>query len=246
MPSPEIGIILQARMGSSRLPGKVMRPLAGRPMIAHAIARLLRCRTIGRVILATSERPEDDPLAQFAATLNVDVFRGSELDVLDRYYRCARQYGLQQIVRATGDNPFVDPEECDRLVSAHLEAETDYMYAFASGLPVGIGVEVFTIDALERSWRDGREPHHREHVDEHMLENPDLYRQALLLAPAAKRAPKLSFTVDTPAQFAGAERAVAVLGDGDPDHRVTTERLIGLGLSLVPLGEQALATNSGA
>lgn len=212
-----VGIIVQARAGSTRLPGKVLMPLAGKPLLERVFDRLRRCVHAERLILATGDTPENDPVADLAKRLDVDVFRGSEDDVLDRYFRCARHFGLTHIVRATGDNPFVDPEEVDRLIFMCRAAGLDYVHAFSEGgLPVGIGAEIMTMDALERSWRHGAAPRHREHVNEYILENPGLFRWATLDAPPEKRAPSLRLTVDTPEDFALAERLLNA-ADKDPD-----------------------------
>lgn len=213
-----VGIVVQARMGSTRLPGKVLKPLAGKPMLERILDRLGRCRLADRVVVATSDKPQDDPVAAFAKSLGVPAFRGSEADVLDRYYGCACAFGLAHIVRATGDNPFVDPEEADRLIAFSRNGDLDYADAFAgNGLPIGIGVEIMTLAALERSWREGSAPHHREHVNEYIQENPSLFRQATLLVPPEKRAPALRLTVDTFDDFSRAEALLAPDPETEPD-----------------------------
>lgn len=187
-------------MGSSRLPGKILMPLRGKPMLALIVERLKASRRPETVIVATSSAPRDSAAAALAESLGVPVFRGSELDVLDRYYRCAAEHGLSTIVRATADNPFVDPEECDRLLELHETGVFDYACAFpefGSGLPVGVGLEVFTFAALERSWREATSAAHREHVNEYIQENPSLFKIGVLIAPAGKTAPSLRLTVDT-------------------------------------------------
>ncbi len=208
----ELGIILQARIGSTRLPGKVLKSLAGKPMIQWVIERLRACRRPDLLILATSVSAQDDPLVELAKNLGVEVFRGSEHDVLDRYYHCALAYQLDNIIRATGDNPFVDPEECDRLVDFYMKQSLDFAINSTSGkngYPLGVGVEIFSFAALKRSWQEGHALHHREHVDEYILENPDIFRQAKMPAPPEKCAPDLSLTVDLLEQFTTAEKLYA-------------------------------------
>ncbi len=203
-----IGIILQARMGSTRLTGKVLKLLAGKPMIQWIIERLQACKNADVFVLATSVLEENQPLVDLARKLGVSTFRGSESDVLDRYYKCALAYHLDHVVRATGDNPFVDPEECDRLIEFYFGRQLDYAVASTSpmyGYPIGMGVEVFSFEALERSWQEGHAPHHREHVNEYILENPFKFKQDEMLAPWKKCEPGLSLTVDTPEQFEFAE-----------------------------------------
>ena len=204
-----IGIILQARMGSTRLPGKVLKPLAGKPMIQWIIERLQTCKRVDILILATSTLEKDQPLVNLAEEMDISVFRGSESDVLDRYYKCALAYHLDDIIRATGDNPFVDPEECDRLVDFYINRQLDYATIstnLENGYPLGVGVEIFSFYALRKSWQDGHASHHREHVNEYILENPAIFRQARMPAPPEKCAPELSLTVDTLEQFASAEK----------------------------------------
>lgn len=224
-----IGIVLQARMSSSRLPGKVLKPLCGRPMLARIIERLQSCRRPSIVVLATSDRVEDDPVAALGAALGVAVFRGPLNDVLERYRACAQAHDLDAVVRATGDNPFVDCEEVDRLVDYFLAEKLEYANAFTSfgsGLPVGIGTEIMSRAALECSAREGLAPHHREHVNEYIQENPVLFPQAVLPAPDHKYAPDLSFTVDTPEQFAEAEALLSAFLADNSLGRISTPWLI--------------------
>jgi spore coat polysaccharide biosynthesis protein SpsF len=223
MTGRRVGIILQARMGSTRLPGKVLKPLCGPPMLARIIGRLKQVPGADVLIVATSDRPADDAVAELGRACGAEVFRGSEADVLDRFTACARAFGLSAVVRATGDNPFVDIEEAGRLIAFLDGNGLDYACAFpefGSSLPVGTGVEIITADALEQSWRDGTEPHHREHVNEYIQERPAIFRQACLEATPEKCAPGLRLTVDTPDDFARAERLLALYttegGEGEP------------------------------
>lgn len=225
-----IGIVLQARASSSRLPGKVLRPILGRPMLAWIVDRLRLCREAATLVLATSDRDDDDAVAKLGAELDLPVFRGDLDDVLDRYVACARHFALDAVVRATGDNPFVDWEEADRLIRLFRAGGWDYASAFpsfGSGLPIGIGVEIMSVAALDRSWHEGTQPHHREHVNEYIQENPTLFAQTVLTAPPDKTAPDLSFTVDTAEQFAAAEALMAAhVAEGGTAGRATTPWLI--------------------
>jgi spore coat polysaccharide biosynthesis protein SpsF len=232
MPGDVTGIVLQARMGSERLPGKSLRPLAGRVLVGHAMERLRRATRAKIIILATTDRPEDDALAAFGVAAGVPVYRGDALDVLARYRACAAAFALDHVVRATGDNPFVDAAEVDRLIELHCDAGADFAESFSSGLPIGIGVEVMTRDAIERSHHEGRAPHHREHVDEYIIENPALFRRATLAAPFSKRAPDVSFTIDTEDEFQAAERLFGGPFRGINPLDVTTEMLVSGNYSL--------------
>nr|WP_281427630.1 spore coat protein [Azospirillum formosense] len=193
---------MQARMGSTRLPGKVLRPLDGIPMLDRIVAKLDREADF-QLVVATGDLPGDDPVAAHAEALRVPVFRGSSLDVLDRYYRCALRFGFTQVIRATADNPFVDVEEGERLLRRHLADRADY--SLTIDLPLGVGLEVFTFPALARSWLEGHAPHHREHVNEYILENPEVFRITRVLAPEPKKARGLRLTVDTAVDLARAE-----------------------------------------
>jgi spore coat polysaccharide biosynthesis protein SpsF len=183
-------------MGSSRLPGKVLMPIGRVPLLGHVVGRLSGLRPPATIVVATSTEAADRAIADWCAREGVRCFRGSEPDVLGRYYECAKAFGLDPIVRLTADNPFTDVAELDRLIDLHRAQGNDFTHAFGA-LPVGVGAEIFSFAALERSNLEGRAPHHREHVDEYMLENPALFRTGVLEVPPAKRRPDVRLTVDT-------------------------------------------------
>lgn len=219
------GIVLQARMGSTRLPGKIMKKICGREMLGHILDRLKRVRNADILVVATSVHSRDDEVAAFAEAENAAWFRGEEQDVLDRYYKAALHFGLDTIVRATADNPLLDPEEIERLIDLHKAETPDFSMAL-NLLPVGVGAECFSLAGLRRSWEEGRLPHHREHVDEYALENPLLFRTCELLIDSRKRAPQLRLTVDTEEDFAVASHIYETLyGKGD---YIRTEEVIEL------------------
>jgi len=223
------GIILQARMGSTRLPGKVLMPLCGRPMLRHILDRLKSVGNADILIVATTTRPEDDAIESFIRDEGVACFRGNEADVLDRYFRASDFFGLDHIVRATADNPFVDPEEVESLIGFHVNTSADFSHALGQ-LPLGVGTECFTSAALERSWREGMLPHHREHVDEYILEHPKLFHIERLTVAPGKIAPALSLTVDTPMDFSRATLIYNALYR--PDKYIGTEDAIRICASL--------------
>jgi glutamate-1-semialdehyde 2,1-aminomutase/spore coat polysaccharide biosynthesis protein SpsF len=157
--------IVQARMGSTRLPGKVLADVAGKPMIEHIVARLRRSQLINNVIVATSGAKADDRIANTGAQKGFNVFRGDENDVLDRYYQAAKSAKADVVVRITGDCPLIDPEVVDRVITAFLSEECDYASnTLVCTYPDGLDTEVFTFAALEIAWRDGRRVADREHV----------------------------------------------------------------------------------
>lgn len=215
-----LGIVIQARMGSSRLPGKVLMPIAGKPLLDHVLGRLEALEHAAQVVVATSTSELDQQIAAHCRG-RVPCFRGSELDVLDRYFRCTDEFGFQHVVRLTADNPFTDIEELDRLVDLHLAGGYDYSHSFGM-MPVGVGAEVFTADALAISHREGHAPNHREHVNEYIQENSARFRIGALDVPARKRAPELRLTVDTPEDFERACRLAELALPG----RLTTEGAI--------------------
>jgi len=193
-------------MGSSRLPGKVMLPIAGRPLLDHVVGRLASLRREIAVVVATSTELRDDVIAEHCIHAGVRCFRGSERDVLGRYVACARSEQFDHVVRLTADNPFTDMEELDRLIEKHLREGNDYTHSFGA-MPVGVGAEIFMREALERSAREGHAANHREHVNEYIQENPGVFRIGQLDVPSAKRRPDLSLTVDTDADY---ERACRI------------------------------------
>jgi spore coat polysaccharide biosynthesis protein SpsF len=219
----KLGIIIQARMGSTRLPGKVLRPIAGKPLLAHVLGRLVGLQHPAEVVVATSTETADDAIEAFCTAMSASCFRGSETDVLARYWECALTYGFDQVVRLTADNPFTDVTELDRLIELHLDAGNDYTHSFGM-MPLGVGAEIFTRAALERSYREGHAPNHREHVNEYIQENPGLFRIGQLDVPAAKRHPGLRLTVDTEEDYQRACR-IAVLATG---QWLSTEEAIAL------------------
>lgn len=199
-----IGLVVQARMGSTRLPGKVLRPIGDLPLLAHVMGRLSQLVHPWPVVVATSTDARDDAIVAWCRQANVSTFRGSEHDVLDRYVQCVRASGLDHVVRLTADNPFTDISELERLVQLHLAGGFDYTHSFGM-LPLGVGAEIITRAALEQSHLEGREPHHREHVNEYIQEHPELFRIGMLDIPADKRAPDLRLTVDTEEDWSRAD-----------------------------------------
>lgn len=191
-----VGLVVQARMGSTRLPGKVLRPVGHLPLLGHVIGRMGLLSHPWPVVVATSTNARDDVISQWCTQANVTVFRGSEHDVLDRYVQCARAAGFNHVVRLTADNPFTDIAELERLVHHHLAGRFDYTHSFGM-MPLGVGAEIFTRSTLERSHDEGLEPHHREHVNEYIQEHPELFHIGVLDVPSDKRSPDLRLTVDT-------------------------------------------------
>jgi spore coat polysaccharide biosynthesis protein SpsF len=216
-----IGIILQARMGSTRLPGKILMPIGNKTLLDHILCRLGQLRHSAIIVIATSDTSSDDIVEGFCTERAVACFRGNEANVLDRYYQCAKSYSFKNIVRLTGDNPFLDIEELDNLIELHLAGGTDYTNSFAS-LPIGVGTEIFTFAALEKSWQEGKAPHHLEHVNEYMLENPKIFKIALLSVAKDKNRPDLRLTVDTLKDY---KQACYIAGKSREDDMTTKQAI---------------------
>jgi spore coat polysaccharide biosynthesis protein SpsF len=172
--------IVQARMSSTRLPGKVLLPLAGRPVLAHVLDRLSHCTTLSQIVVATSYDASDDVLAQWCLEQAVPVFRGSLNDVLDRYYQCAMIHQAQAVVRITADCPALDPTLVDEVVFGFQAGNHDLFY-LGGEFPDGLDCAVFSMAALQRAWREARLPSEREHVGPYIVNHPEWFRQGQLI-----------------------------------------------------------------
>lgn len=152
--------ILQARTSSRRLPGKVLKPILGRPMLERQIERLRRAQRMDKLVIATSTDASDDPIAALCQSLSVDCFRGPLDDVLDRFYQAARRYAPRAVVRLTGDCPLADPQVIDELIETHSRESYDYTANILPPrqIPDGLDVEVIAMSCLETAWREARLP----------------------------------------------------------------------------------------
>ncbi|CAG0969978.1 MAG: glycosyltransferase family protein [Candidatus Methanoperedens sp.] len=174
--------IIQARMGSTRLPGKVFKDILGKPMLWHIINRLRASKLIERIIIATSDKESDKVILKLAEEVGVEGFAGSEEDVLDRYYHAAKKFEAETIVRITGDCPLIDPQIVDEIIGYYLKNKNilDIVHNGTS-YPDGIAeTEVFSFAVLEKSWQKARLPSEREHVTSYIWKNPDLFKSATL------------------------------------------------------------------
>lgn len=209
-------IILQARTSSKRFPGKVLKKLQGIPMLLHSIRRLKRVERASLVV-ATSTMHKDDAIEELALHEGVSCFRGDEADVLDRFYRAAKEYSCNIVIRATGDNPLVDPVEAGRVLDTIMHGDLHYVAGFCEvngkKLPEGVGVEAFSFESLEHAWYNGSKPEHREHINNYFFDNPELFSCCNIECLPENNCPQLSLTVDTPKEFSFAERIGDELGD---------------------------------
>jgi len=162
---PRVVAILQARMSSSRLPGKVLTPLLGKPMLQLQCERIARSKLIDKLVIATSDDSSDDAIKAFCDAQQISCFRGALEDVLSRYYAAYQANPAQHIVRLTGDCPLTDPAIIDQVIALHLETEADYTSNCAPAtLPDGLDVEVMRAEALSQAYHQAERPSEREHV----------------------------------------------------------------------------------
>ena len=174
-----VDAILCARMGSSRLPGKIMLPVAGRPMLQFTIERLRHSSRIARLVVATSNRLEDDAVARLCDRLSVPCYRGSVDDVVDRVYRCARHYDMAHIAFFGGDNPLIDPSVCDEIIGVYLSSLGSYDYVtnnFPPTYPDGQEVEVTSFQTMKTVWLEAKGERQREHLLTVLWDNPQRFR----------------------------------------------------------------------
>jgi len=169
-------IIIQARMGSTRFPGKVMTEIVGYPVLWHIVNRVQCSKLANDIVVATSVKRVDDTIEQLCNEMNINCYRGEELDVLDRYYQAAKIYKAETVVRITADCPLVDPFLIDNIIELFTNSITD----FASNVnpptfPDGYDIEIFSFSALESSWKNANQKYQREHVTNYITENPDRY-----------------------------------------------------------------------
>jgi len=209
--------ILQARCSSSRLSGKVLKRLQGKPMLEHQIRRIQRSQRIDKLVVATSTDPADEPLAKLCRDVGIDCYRGSLEDVLDRFYRAARRFDPEHVVRLTGDCPLADPKVIDEIIDLYLAGNYDYASNCLDGcnFPDGLDAEVFSMSALETAFNEAKLQSQREHVTLFINRQPERFRIGLLRSDTDYS--KLRWTVDEPADFEFVTRVYDALYPSRPD-----------------------------
>lgn len=187
--SPRVVAIIQGRMSSSRLPGKILADIAGQPMLQRVFVRTSQAPSVSETIFATTTDASDDPVAEYCDWSGIPFTRGSLYDVLDRYYQAAKQAKADVVVRITADCPVIDPGLIDDVVDAVISDQSSAssgQFDFAANrlpppwgrtYPIGLDTEVCTFAALERAWKEAKEPQHREHVMPYFYEGVELTRQ---------------------------------------------------------------------
>lgn len=174
-----IAAIIQARMGATRLPGKVLKQINGKPEIFYVLDQTSKSKLVDDIIVATTTNPEDEAIVETVKNLGYKVFAGSEDDVLDRYYQAAKRFNVDVVVRITADCPLIDPRVIDKVIKKFKEKSCDYCSNVQPPTyPDGLDVEVFPFEALEKAWKEAKLPSHREHVTFFLWKNPDRFKIA--------------------------------------------------------------------
>ena len=191
-----IGCIVQARMGSIRLPGKTLLKIDDKnTVLEFQINQLSSSNLLDEIIIATTNLKSDDIIKNFVKNMNVNVFRGKSNDVLDRYFQCAKHFSIDTIVRITGDNPLIDPTIIDDLIQKFTSNSYDYLSnAHVRTFPYGTEVEIFSFNALEKAWKNAKKPSEREHVTPYLYNNLDNFK--IFNVEYSKNISNLRWTID--------------------------------------------------
>jgi spore coat polysaccharide biosynthesis protein SpsF len=190
--------IIQARMSSKRLRGKVLMQLAGIPVLEHVVQRVSYCKTINQVVVATSSDISDDDIETWCIDHKVECFRGNLSDVLDRFYQAAKHYQAEAIVRITADCPVIDPAIVDEVVEGYQVGGFEF-YGLAGEFPDGLDCTVFSFSAIERAWNESVLPSEREHVGPYIEKNPEIFKSGALVK--FKSMSHHRWTLDEPDDF---------------------------------------------
>ena len=213
---PRIIASIEARMGATRLPGKVLKPIGGVPALARMIRRVGLAGRLDGVVVATTQEAADGPVAALAEVEGVAVFRGSEVDVLDRVLKAQQMMDADIVVELCGDCPLIDPAIIDRAVDLYLDSGADLVTTTQpQSYPQGMDVEVFSLPALQAVARRIQDPSVREHVSLQFYKDADRYRIENLVAPEGERAPEIRLLLDYPSDLISLDAVWRTL---EPDH----------------------------
>ena len=208
---------IEARMTSSRLPGKVLLDAAGKPMLQHLINRLRAVPSINSIVLATTINAADDVLVEFASRHDVLVYRGSELDVMGRVIGAAQMSQADVVVEITGDCPIIDPDIVEQTIQMYLHNDAVYVSnGHVRSYPDGMDTQVFGLDVLIQSAAITNTPLDREHVSLHIRNNPALFPKLTLIAPPSLHWPELGLTLDEDADYKLLKRIIEKLTPENP------------------------------
>ncbi|MBA7558935.1 8-amino-3,8-dideoxy-manno-octulosonate cytidylyltransferase [subsurface metagenome] len=189
--------IIQARVGSTRLPGKVMLPIVGKPMLWHVIERVKRCKKIDSIVVATAFIKENNPIIELAKECKVEIFIGSENDVLDRYYQAAMKFNVDVIVRITADCPLINPHTIDKMVDLCLKENAEYICGHPDYPSIEQGIGVISFSALEKVKTLTDKDYQKEHVTIYIKENPELFKIVAFIPKIIFQREDMRLTVDT-------------------------------------------------
>ena len=190
-----IGCIVQARMGSSRLPGKVMKKIANKFLLDYVLDQLKSSKRIEKIFVATTTLPMDNLICEHLSSKNIAFFRGSPDDVLDRYFQCAKFFSIDTIVRITADNPLIDPNIVDLVINKYNNTTCDYgTNCLPRTFPYGTEVEIFSFEKLHQVWLNAKKSSEREHVTPYFYNHPELFK--IINLKNSKNISNLRWTID--------------------------------------------------
>ncbi|KGE18058.1 cytidylyltransferase domain-containing protein [Paenibacillus wynnii] len=204
--------IIQARMESTRLPGKIMKEVVSKPLLEYQIERVRQAKTIDQIVIATTTKDAEQPIIDLCKRMSVDYYRGSEEDVLSRYYQAACYYGAEIVVRLTSDCPLLDPAVIDEVITVFLSNSERYDYVsntIERTYPRGYDVEVFSMKVLEQAYKEASYAAEREHVTSYLYQHPEVFRLGQVKQTTDLSSYRL--TVDTEADFELIARLITAL-----------------------------------
>lgn len=204
MTTPRVVVFVQARMGSSRLPGKVMRTIVGKPVLLHQLPRIRRATTVDDVVVITTTDAAEDPLAALCESNGISYYRGSALDLLDRHYQAAREFGADFVVKIPSDSPLTDPAVIDAVLTLWLRNPARYDYVsnyHPPTFPDGLDVEGCPFSVLEVAWREAEKPHEREHTFPFIWDQPRRFRIGNIANPRGNMFMTHRWTLDYEEDF---------------------------------------------
>ncbi len=208
----KIVAIIEARMSSSRLPGKVLLHGVGKPMIGHLIERLKSIKLIDEVVVATTTNKDDQKIIDYCSTLDVRCFQGSEMNVMDRVYRAATFFKADTIVEITGDCPLLDPKICNNVLETYLSSNKDYANNNTiRSFPDGMDTRVFSTKVLKKSMSMTTSKLDQEHVSLHIKNNPKIFSFVNVVAPEALYWPELGLTLDEESDYVVIKKIIEAL-----------------------------------
>ncbi|QCJ40992.1 acylneuraminate cytidylyltransferase [Bacillus sp. S3] len=206
----KIGAIIQARMGSTRLPGKILKKVLGKTLLEYQIERVKRSKLINEIVIATTISDNDTPIVELCESLGISYYRGSEDDVLSRYYEAANEFSFETIIRLTSDCPLIDHEIIDQTIELYLSNQFDYTANIINRkFPRGLDVEVFSKETLKKLHETARKHGHREHVTTFIFDHQELFKMGSL--EAAEDFSHLRWTVDTIEDFLLIEKILTAI-----------------------------------